>query len=350
VTFVKPSTVSTGIGAYDYKGSVGYPSQNYIDNNFPNILDKTGDTVNGNIVFNGVTTLNDTVLGGPLVSLDTTLYVNGGYSIQVQPSGYVNIQTGGSIFLNGAFVAEKNASVTMATGAGLMFDQTSVATGSVLKFVGSEITTDSGSTMIVSGNFQVDTQYIAFGFAQSDPTIIQAENPIGSGQNLAIHSQDAPISGDAGGLLLQGGNSGSGNGGDVSINGGSGNQSGGNGGTVSLGNYSGAQLSVGSAGLAMGHTTISVTNGTYTLSAAEWSNPWIIINPASLTGNVIIRFPNSTVPSSWFVSAGGVTFSSYSISFKTGTLTAGTTLTAAGSTAAIVMVDNTATIFATGAN
>ena len=47
MTFIKPSTVINQTGAYIYKGGVSDESTNYIDNNFPNILDKTGDTITG---------------------------------------------------------------------------------------------------------------------------------------------------------------------------------------------------------------------------------------------------------------------------------------------------------------
>ena len=52
MTFVKPSTITNQTGAYAYKRGVSSPSFNYIDNNFPNMLDKTGDFVTGTVTFN----------------------------------------------------------------------------------------------------------------------------------------------------------------------------------------------------------------------------------------------------------------------------------------------------------
>lgn len=45
--FVKPSTTTGIAGPYSYKNGMSSPTQSYIDNSFPNILDKTGDNITG---------------------------------------------------------------------------------------------------------------------------------------------------------------------------------------------------------------------------------------------------------------------------------------------------------------
>lgn len=53
MTFNKPSSQTNISGYYGNRQTLGSPASTYIDNNFVNILDKTGDTVKGNITIPG---------------------------------------------------------------------------------------------------------------------------------------------------------------------------------------------------------------------------------------------------------------------------------------------------------
>ena len=56
--FVRPSTVTGLTSPYGYKGGLPSPAQDYIDINFPNILNKTGDTITGTITLASTAILN----------------------------------------------------------------------------------------------------------------------------------------------------------------------------------------------------------------------------------------------------------------------------------------------------
>ena len=56
--FVRPSTVTGLTSPYGYKGGLPSSAQDYIDINFPNILNKTGDTITGTITLASTAILN----------------------------------------------------------------------------------------------------------------------------------------------------------------------------------------------------------------------------------------------------------------------------------------------------
>lgn len=62
MTLLKPSSITNQSGVYGFKGSLPSSAQNYIDNSFPNILNKTGDNITGTIGFSGSGGLNSLVL------------------------------------------------------------------------------------------------------------------------------------------------------------------------------------------------------------------------------------------------------------------------------------------------
>lgn len=121
MSFEKPSQVTNATGAYTFKSGVSSSSTNYIDNEFPNALDKTGDTITGNI---------SVVAGGGIVwytgsgmSIDSGahLYVNSGGVIQVNSSGAVNLESGGTL------TASSSTVTTFQPGAEVIFAGANVA-------------------------------------------------------------------------------------------------------------------------------------------------------------------------------------------------------------------------------
>ena len=103
MTFVKPSTITNQDGAYTYKEGIGSPSTNYIDNQFPNCLDKTnGDTITGVITINnngqisvlpGGGIVFQSGSGGALYA-GSNFYVDG--NLDIESGGYLNVESGGS--------------------------------------------------------------------------------------------------------------------------------------------------------------------------------------------------------------------------------------------------------------
>lgn len=204
MTSKKPSTVTSATGAYSYKSGVSSNTFNYIDNQFPNLLDKTGDnlsttppggisgvidvlnggaiqwqtgaalnllgassmTVNGTsqITFNNnsVLELNDTstmLTGGSTSMLvGGTLNITSGGTFHLKSTGTMHIESGATMTVdNGGNVSFSGGAVeTFVSGADLNFNAgsflnlngTMVATGAIISLTGATTLATSGS-----GNF-----------------------------------------------------------------------------------------------------------------------------------------------------------------------------------------------------
>jgi hypothetical protein len=105
MTFVKPSTitVSPNGSPYGYKGTAQSPAQNYIDRNFPNILDKTGDEITGELIIES---------GGSIQTNGGSIVINSGDVLSVVNTGAIEA-SGTSTF------------ISVLTGANLLIDSTS---------------------------------------------------------------------------------------------------------------------------------------------------------------------------------------------------------------------------------
>ena len=133
MTFVKPSTVLNATGAYGYKKSLASSNLNYIDNNFPNVLDKTGDTITGIITLSGSSRLTTT----------------SGSNITLVSGVSLNSNTGSTLTLNGSVTAGGSSTVSLA-GA------TTLPSGSTLTAqLGSTINFNSGSGFNMNGNMTI---------------------------------------------------------------------------------------------------------------------------------------------------------------------------------------------------
>src|SRR5208282_4380286 len=120
MSFVKPSTVTNETGAYTYKQSFGSPSANYIDNEFPSALDKTGDTITGEV---------QVASGGGIV-------INSGAGIGIQSGANLIVDGGGHI------VVESTGAITMQSGSTMTAATSTVTTfspGAELIFAGADV-------------------------------------------------------------------------------------------------------------------------------------------------------------------------------------------------------------------
>ena len=163
--FVKPSTITNESGAYNYKGQLSSPSLNYIDNNFPNLMD-----INGNNIFSGTNTV----------------------------TGEINYSGSASSTFGSGTTLTITAGASLAVAGDLGIDPT----GSLILFSGS----------IVEGN-------INFPVAQSTPTISQVTSTTGNGNTLLLQAQSTTFAGGGGGnAILSAGTGGSGgNGGNAEV-------------------------------------------------------------------------------------------------------------------------------------
>ena len=94
MTFTKPSNETNTTGAYTYKQSFGSPAADYIDNEFPNCLDKTGDNNTNGGGITGVISINS---GGQINSL-------AGGGIVIQSGSGMGVFSGGNVDINSGAV------------------------------------------------------------------------------------------------------------------------------------------------------------------------------------------------------------------------------------------------------
>lgn len=204
MTTKKPSTVTSATGAYSYKSGVSSNSFNYIDNTFPNLLDKTGDnatngggisgridllagsslllvngasiTLNGgDLVFNNTSGINfnnsstvvfgdtSSILMGSSTSLITsgtlniasggTLGINGGATMHVKSGATEYVDSGGNLEVSsgGALKIDAGANLNVASGGNI-----NIASGGYLTATNAT-TTFNGNLVILTGGVTVDT-------------------------------------------------------------------------------------------------------------------------------------------------------------------------------------------------
>ena len=350
MTLVKPSTITNQAGAYNYKGSFTSPSANYIDNQFPNCLDKTnGDTATGSLTLNGATTIGGslTINGAIAIHSDDieftdlsnaiTIYQDlalstSGHQMTIEAQGTsYSSGVGGTLYLSGGLglgVSSTGGDVSISAGTGIVFD-------------GSIILTSSVSIALVS-------PVIQFGSAIINPIIAQPYVAgSANGQPLSISAQWGGASGGNGGHINISGGSASTinyNGGNVVVAVGSGLGTG-LPGSFYVKQNGGAVFQIGKSGMQLGSNSIALTTGTHTLSATEYNTSWITLT-GTLSGATTLAFPAGNGPVIWYVSAGNLTFAGYDVSFKCGSATSVTTIGPTSSTfVAIVMVDAAGNIF-----
>lgn len=313
-TVLKPSTVQNEAGAYIYKGGAASSAQNYIDNEFPNLLDKNnGDTVTGSI----------NIAGGANINVLT------GSEIVLQSGAILLTDSGSTADFIGQFVMEGAATLTstmtvFSTGAIVLDSGADIEWKS-----GSTLQTDAGSLITLNGLINTNVNFIS---TQAAPTISQADTSSGSGTSLTIQAQTTTQSGQSGGdaYFNAGNGSGTGAGGNIFIDGGTGGSAGGgnislSGGTTtstinmsnSVGNL---LLQVGHAGLQMGEGTVEIFAGTNNLSPSVYQYNWIKLTSTLLSGNAIVVFPAGTGPTVWMISTTNVSFNGYYVLFKYGSV------------------------------
>jgi len=131
--FVKPSVITLQTGAYSYKEGISSTSTNYIDNSFPNILNKTGDTITGEI--DVATTGSIKLLGSSQIHLTNTSSILGDAGTLITIDGYQVIGAGGKQTFQAGSSSIRNS-------------------GSTEEFQsGSIVTYDVGATAIVNGQY-----------------------------------------------------------------------------------------------------------------------------------------------------------------------------------------------------
>lgn len=156
MTFHKPSTDSTSIGAFTYKGLISSTAMDYIDNSFTNILDKTGDTITGPI----------TIGTGGNISIAS------GQSITGLSGGALTMNSGSTTTINGAFNV---SGVSTITGAISITGAVFTANG-ISQFNGA---TAFASNCKISGAFlvpPVTTSAASYVATSTDCVIVAATN------------------------------------------------------------------------------------------------------------------------------------------------------------------------------
>ena len=344
MAFVKPSTRTNDSGAYNYKAQLTSPSLNYIDNQFPNIINTTGgQTIGGSLTVSGALIVNGSITG------------NGAITIGSDNIEFTDLANSITIFQDTALstsghqmsISAQNTSFTGGTGGELLLQ---AGSGLGASSIGGNVNISAGTGFIVDGEI-ILTSNVGVSFATPniafDPNIV---GPLIIQTSLAGSAAGQPLN-----IAAQNGGAAGGNGGHITISGGSaefGNNNGGNVVAV-VGDGSGsgvpgsfyvkqnnnALFQVGVAGMAVNSNVAAITTGDHTLSVAEYISPWITLT-GTLSGHVNLIFPSGSGPVVWFISANAVNFNTYDVTFKcagnTATTTIGFTSTSYG---AVVMID-----------
>ena len=158
MVFVKPSTITNETGAYTYKSGVSSPTTNYIDNNFPNALDRVGGgAVSGPIEF----------LSGSIFQLDTGTiaavytevdFKNSHAILNFDSGSLLEMDAGSNMELFGNVTLEGSCTVTCISGSNFtgnlaMFDLSLHFTGTGVVFLNSTTAfTVYGSEMTMEDN------------------------------------------------------------------------------------------------------------------------------------------------------------------------------------------------------
>jgi hypothetical protein len=275
MTLVKPSTITSQSGAYQYKGQLTSPSLNYIDNQFPNLIDNTGGTMQG------------------------ILTIANGAAINVLSGGTVTVQSGGDI--------------NMLTGSLLLADTVIITT-----------------SLDVDGTFNTDGvatfgDKISFHNNVSNPTITQnALTASAGGQAMSITAQSAHTSGQGGSIVLAGG-SGAGsnmNGGSIQLIGGAGTGGSGVDGVIILGQASQTLLTLGNVGMQVGQNSVTISAGANHLTIAQESVPMIKLTSGSLSGDATVTFQTGFGPAIFMLATAGIAFNGHVVHIKCGSFEA----------------------------
>jgi hypothetical protein len=163
MAFVKPSSITVQSGSYSYKKGISSPTVNYIDNSFPNILDKTGDSISGSIIFLSGSTL--TAQSGSSLQISGTF--NAGIGSTFSLNGAVSgTTTSGTLHFGGSTIIDFDTGTTLNLGNGSITNlvggsQTNVDSTAYIEFKqGSILQCDQGSFMNLFGALAVRTNQI----------------------------------------------------------------------------------------------------------------------------------------------------------------------------------------------
>lgn len=160
MTSKKPSTVTSATGAYSYKSGVSSNTFNYIDNQFPNLLDKTGDN------------LSTTPPGGISGVIDV---LNGG-AIQWQSGSALNLIGASSMTVNGTSqITFNNSSVLELNDTSLM-----LTGGSTQMLIGGTMNITSGGTFNLNSTGNMHIKNGATMTVDSGGTVAYASGAIGT--------------------------------------------------------------------------------------------------------------------------------------------------------------------------
>ena len=205
MAFVKPSTITNDTGAYEYKQGVSSNSFNYIDNSFPNMLDKTGDFITGAIVVNSGGTYE--FQSGSSLTIDSgaTVTISSGAIENV--SGQLNLLTGSLLDI------KSGSTFTIESGSTTTFHGTAtVVSGGVLDtaaggnltvhgtetfYSGSNLTTNTGSTATFNGTVNLAATSVV---AIHGTTALDATLTVNSTGTISVASSGT-VSFASGGIL-----------------------------------------------------------------------------------------------------------------------------------------------------
>lgn len=355
MTFIRPSSSTTLTSPYIYKGSMPSTAQNYIDAAFPNILDKTGDTITGTInlasgaainmlsgsQISGAITLNGSSLVGVssgAISFSTattiSLAVSGTPKATINSIGILmapnteiswdSAATGGIAIVQGqTLTATTAAPITLSAqntfGTSSTGGDVNISSGTGTSASGTihlkpggttTISIGSGGNTFSTGNiFQGTNQYFAANNFLGSSTIF-----LDSGTQLQITGQqlygsgstiNGPITITSGSVLTINAGATATFNGTTNING-------------TLGATSGTPFNFSTTSVAI------ATSGSTTLSAAQYAHPKITLTiSGSPTATCTLVFPNAD--GTWFVDLQGVigSFSTtHTLNFTSGSSTA----------------------------
>ena len=165
MTFTRPFS-----GTFAYEGLIPSSAMNAINNAFPDILDKTGDTITGII---------------EIAAAGELSFLSGSYLETLSGS---NVALAGAVTIESTATVISNANITLEEDANLILDsgsQLEIEAGALINFVGASN---------VSG-------LIGWTAASTSPEITQANTSGGTGQNFTIQAQGSTAGGGVGGTL-----------------------------------------------------------------------------------------------------------------------------------------------------
>lgn len=168
MTTKKPSTVTNATGAYSYKSGVSSNTFNYIDNQFPNLLDKTGDNLSTTPP-GGISGVID-VLSGGAIQLQT------GAAFNMLGASSMTIDGTSQLTFNNSSVLELNDTSLMLTG------------GSTQMLIGGTLNITSGGTFNLNSTGNMHIKNGATMTVDSGGTVAFASGAIGTVTGAATMS------------------------------------------------------------------------------------------------------------------------------------------------------------------